>query len=198
MTKPSRSTIFILACALAAVGTSAYWLYALNNRTQRNIGAAPTASATELSAGTDVAAAEITTVLPTETQPAAAAPVEPPAAKAEAPAAPVPAKPVPPAPAREPAPVPAKPGPFTLFVGDGCPHCAKVEQYLDEKGARDRVDLTLKEVYHDQANAKELAAQAQTCGIPLDKLGVPFLWTGTGCLTGDGPIIDFFESLASR
>jgi len=199
MTKPSRSTIFILACVLAAAGTSAYWLYALNNRVQRNIEAAPTPAATELPTVTDVAAAEITTVLPAETPPAAeAAPVEPPADEVMAPAAPVPAKPLPPAPAPEPAPVPAKPGPFTLFVGDGCPHCAKVEQYLVDNGVRDRVDLTLKEVYHDRANLDALTAQAQACNIPTDKLAVPFLWTGRECLMGDVPVIDFFNSIAGQ
>jgi len=112
--------------------------------------------------------------------------------------APVPVEPRQPAAVSEKAPPSVKPGPFILFYGDGCPHCVKVEWYLDQNGVRDRVDLTLKEVYHDRDNADELAAKAKTCGIPLSQLGVPLLWTGRECLVGEPPIVDFFESLAGR
>ena len=80
-----------------------------------------------------------------------------------------------------------------LFYGDGCPHCAIVEKYLKENNIRDKISFVQKEVYHDQANAKELEAKAKICGLPANSIGVPFLWDGKKCLIGDRVVINFFK-----
>ena len=186
-----------MACVLAAVGTAAFWLHALRSRPQPVIEPAATGSVEAPPKETGVAAAEPVTASPPEIHPAPeTAPAKPPATKAKVPTAPVPAGPGLPTLTPKSTPAPAETELFVLYYGDSCPHCAKVEQYLNDNGIPARVHLTLKEIYHDRANADELAAKAQTCGIPIDRLGVPLLWTGQECLTGDGPIIDFFKSLA--
>ena len=81
-----------------------------------------------------------------------------------------------------------------FFYGDGCPHCAIVEEYFEENNTKEKVDFTEKEVYNNQKNSQELAEKARICGIPTDSIGVPFLWDGAKCLVGDQNIIEFFDS----
>ena len=80
-----------------------------------------------------------------------------------------------------------------LFYGDGCPHCAIVEEYIKENSIGDKISFAQKEVYYNQNNAKELETKAKICGLPTDSIGVPFLWNGEDCLIGDQDIINFFK-----
>jgi len=82
---------------------------------------------------------------------------------------------------------------IVLFYGDGCPHCAIVEEYIKENKIQDKISFTQKEVYYNQGNAKELEEKAKICGLPTDSIGVPFLWDGEDCLIGDQDIINFFK-----
>jgi len=85
-----------------------------------------------------------------------------------------------------------------LFYGDGCPHCALVEQYVSENNIESKIQFTKKEVYYNQQNASELTEKAKICGMATDSIGVPFLWDGSACLVGDQPIIDFFKQKVSK
>jgi glutaredoxin len=80
-----------------------------------------------------------------------------------------------------------------LYYGDGCPHCAIVEEYIDENKIEDLVSFEQKEVYYNRSNAEELQAKAKICGLPTNSIGVPFLWDGRTCLIGDQDIINFFK-----
>jgi len=80
-----------------------------------------------------------------------------------------------------------------LFYGDGCPHCAIIEEYIKKNNINDKISFAQKEVYYNQNNAKELEAKAKICGLPTDSIGVPFLWDGEKCLIGDQDIINFFK-----
>ena len=80
-----------------------------------------------------------------------------------------------------------------LFYGDGCPHCAIVEEYIKENNINDKISFAQKEVYYNQSNAKELEAKAKICELPTDSIGVPLLWDGEKCLIGDQDIINFFK-----
>ena len=87
---------------------------------------------------------------------------------------------------------------IVLFYGDGCPHCALVEKYIDDNSIEAKVSFTKKEVYYNKDNASDLTAKAKTCGMATDSIGVPFLWDGSTCLVGDQPIIDFFKQKAGQ
>jgi len=80
-----------------------------------------------------------------------------------------------------------------LFYGDGCPHCAIVEDYIKENNIKEKLSFEEKEVYYNQNNANDLAQKAQICGISTDSIGVPFLWDGSKCYVGDQDITDFFN-----
>lgn len=81
-----------------------------------------------------------------------------------------------------------------LFYGDGCPHCAIVEDYIKENDIKNKVSFEEKEVYYNQNNSNDLVQKAKACGIPTNSIGVPFLWDGENCYVGDQKIIDFFSS----
>jgi len=80
-----------------------------------------------------------------------------------------------------------------LFYGDGCPHCARVEDYIKENNIKEKLSFEEKEVYYNQNNAKELETKAKICGLPTGSIGVPFLWDGKKCLIGDEDVIKFFN-----
>ena len=82
---------------------------------------------------------------------------------------------------------------ITLFYGDGCPHCAIVEDYIKNNNIKERLSFEEKEVYYNQNNANDLAQKAQTCGISTNSIGVPFLWDGSRCYVGDQDIINFLN-----
>lgn len=80
-----------------------------------------------------------------------------------------------------------------LFYGDGCPHCAIVEEFITENGIDKKISFEQKEVYYNKQNSNQLVEKAQICGFDTDSIGVPFLWDGTGCLVGDQDIVEFFK-----
>ncbi|OGY42445.1 MAG: hypothetical protein A2Y67_00170 [Candidatus Buchananbacteria bacterium RBG_13_39_9] len=80
-----------------------------------------------------------------------------------------------------------------LFYGDGCPHCAKVEEYIKEHKITEKLNFSQLEVYNDKDNAQLLGEKAQLCNMPTDSIGVPFFWDGAKCIIGDQEIIKFFK-----
>jgi glutaredoxin len=82
-----------------------------------------------------------------------------------------------------------------LFYGIGCPHCAKVEEFIKENKIKEKIAFEEKEVYFNRDNAKKLIEVAKKCGIKENEIGVPFLWDGENqrCIVGDEPIINFFK-----
>jgi len=80
-----------------------------------------------------------------------------------------------------------------FFYGIGCPHCAKVEEFIKENQIEKIISFVKKEIYFNRQNEKELEEKAKICGLPTDSIGVPFLWDGEKCLIGDEDIIEFFS-----
>jgi glutaredoxin len=82
-----------------------------------------------------------------------------------------------------------------LFYGIGCPHCAKVEEFVKENKIKEKIAFEEKEVYFNKDNAKKLVEIAKKCGFNEKEIGVPFLWDGENqrCIVGDEPIINFFK-----
>lgn len=80
-----------------------------------------------------------------------------------------------------------------LFYGDGCPHCAIVEDFLIKDNIEEKVSFVKKEVYYNKENSAELGEKAKACGMSTGSVGVPFLWDGSKCYIGDQDIVDFFK-----
>lgn len=85
-----------------------------------------------------------------------------------------------------------------LFYGEGCPHCEKVEKFIEENKIDKKISLEKKEVYNNDNNGKELGEKAVSCGMDTDRIGLPFLWDGKKCLMGDTDIIDYLKNKASE
>lgn len=87
---------------------------------------------------------------------------------------------------------------YEYFWGDGCPHCANVDTFLSSWDKSGTINIKKMEVWKDKTNAAILQQRATSCGIPDDRVGVPFLYTPGGqCISGDQPIISFFKGLGS-
>jgi len=80
-----------------------------------------------------------------------------------------------------------------LYYGQGCPHCARVEEFIEQNKVKEKIALEEKEVWYDSRNAKEMVERAKSCRISENELGVPFLWDGQHCLIGDTDIIAFLK-----
>lgn len=87
-------------------------------------------------------------------------------------------------------------GTFEYFWGNTCPHCKNVAAFMETWSLKDKIKIDKKEVYDNQANAKQLVEQAKLCKIPQDQIPVPFLVTPDGkCVLGDQPIIEYFKKI---
>lgn len=80
-----------------------------------------------------------------------------------------------------------------LYYGDGCPHCANVEEFLKTKKMPAVFNLVKKEVYNNAINANELIEAAKICNT--SGRSIPFLFTQGVCYLGDKDIINFFNKL---
>ena len=84
--------------------------------------------------------------------------------------------------------------PYRLYVGDGCPHCAIVEQYIKDNNIDAKLTIVQKEVWHNEQNNAELLQVGAMCGLKGDNLGIPLLYAEGNCYDGDQPVINFIKS----
>jgi len=90
----------------------------------------------------------------------------------------------------------ASDGSITFFYGNTCPHCADVEAWMKENNIEEKVPLTKKEVYDNTANSVELTKVAEGCGLPIDSIGVPFLFAEGKCFVGSPDVIAYLTKKA--
>jgi len=78
------------------------------------------------------------------------------------------------------------------FYGDGCPHCAKESQYLNNvlKNKYPNLKIYEYEIYNNRLNTLSLQKIASELGIRVD--GIPFL------VIGNEPFIGYAEGLTSK
>ena len=78
-----------------------------------------------------------------------------------------------------------------FFYGSTCPHCADVEAWMKENKVEEKITIIKKEVYDNRQNSQELTEAAKNCGLPIDSIGVPFLYVEGKCLVGTPDIINY-------
>jgi len=79
-----------------------------------------------------------------------------------------------------------------LFYGNGCPHCAKVESFIQDNQLEKLI--IRKEIYHNSTNAEEFNKLCDKNGINLMDRGVPFLFAENKCFIGDQQIINYLKN----
>ncbi len=80
-----------------------------------------------------------------------------------------------------------------LFYGEGCPHCAQVEKYLQDN--EPPVKIEQKEIYRHPENAEEFNKICEEHNIGLMNRGVPFLYAEDKCYIGRSQIIEYLENI---
>jgi glutaredoxin len=83
---------------------------------------------------------------------------------------------------------------YTLYVGNGCPHCEIVESYMANNSIETKLHITLKEVWYNKTNNVELGEVAKKCNLG-SKVGIPLLYADNQCYVGDKYIIAFFDKV---
>lgn len=88
------------------------------------------------------------------------------------------------------------PSGYEYYWSKTCPHCAKVQEFLDSWENKDKISLEKKEIA-SPVNSNMLVKRASSCNISPTEVGVPFLFTPEGkCIVGDEPIIEYLKSLS--
>ncbi len=82
------------------------------------------------------------------------------------------------------------------YYGAECPHCKKINEFLEENKISEKVTFTKKEVWHDSGNAKEMTKAAEQCGLDKKDIGVPFVFDNGTCLIGEPDVRKFFSNKA--
>ena len=91
---------------------------------------------------------------------------------------------------------PNLPDSYEYYWGEGCPHCANVEEFIETWENKDKVQIDKKEVYKNQDNIALFKSRVEYCGLPNNQVGVPFLFTPDGeCVVGDTPIIERLKQI---
>ena len=85
-----------------------------------------------------------------------------------------------------------------FFYGAACPHCQDVEKYIADHQLDQKVVFSKREVWGDTANANLMAEKAQACGLKLDDIGVPFLWSAGKCYVGENEVENFLDAAAAQ
>lgn len=85
-----------------------------------------------------------------------------------------------------------------FFYGDGCPHCAKVEPYIDELANRTDMEVQRFEIYHNDDNSYLLNTFFTVNNVPAEERGIPAVFIADKYLTGDVNIQNGMEKLISE
>ena len=83
------------------------------------------------------------------------------------------------------------------YYGAECPHCQRIQEFLDTNHVADKVQFTQKEVWHDAKNSDELTSRAKSlCGLDSDKIGVPLVIADGKCYVGEDEVTSLFKEKA--
>jgi len=83
------------------------------------------------------------------------------------------------------------------YYGEECPHCQRIQAFLEESKIADMIPYIKKEVWHDAQNNAEFLQRAQSvCGIDQSKLGVPFVIVDGKCYSGEVEVTKIFKTKA--
>ena len=82
-----------------------------------------------------------------------------------------------------------------FYVGDGCPHCENVKQYIKMNQIDKKIVIEEREVYNNKQNLEMLKLSAQKCGLSSSNIGVPFLVYKGKCYIGKDQAIELFEDV---
>lgn len=82
-----------------------------------------------------------------------------------------------------------------FFYGEGCPHCARVEPFIEEiSGKYPEIHIEKNEVYKNMENALQMTRMFDKYGVAQEDRGVPVVFLNGTYFLGDRPILDNLEN----
>jgi len=87
-------------------------------------------------------------------------------------------------------------GPIYYFYGQGCSHCAQVDEIFSKNGWWEEYPIEKKEIYTNRDNVLFFNQLLDELNYPKLNRGIPTMVIGDQVLSGDQPIIDEFKQLA--
>ncbi len=82
-----------------------------------------------------------------------------------------------------------------FFYGNGCPHCGKVEPFIEELESKySFLEVKKFEIYNDRENSILLNNYFIDFNVPVEQRGVPVVFIAEKYLASDGPILDNLEN----
>jgi cytochrome c biogenesis protein CcdA/glutaredoxin len=82
-----------------------------------------------------------------------------------------------------------------LFYGDGCPHCARVEPFIEQLEQKyPQLEVHRFEVYKNQSNAQLLMSFFDSYNVSTNQRGVPIIFISNSYIVGDKPILENLEA----
>ncbi len=85
-------------------------------------------------------------------------------------------------------------GKILFFWGQGCPHCARVESFIQKNKLDQIFDIESKEIYFNKQNRQEFLQVCEQYRLPPEKEGVPMALIDGQCIVGDEPIIKALQA----
>lgn len=90
-------------------------------------------------------------------------------------------------------PNPEKP---EYYWREGCPHCAKVDEFLSGWEHKNELDIEKIDAVESFDTQKKFLTRAASCGIDPNQAGVPLVYTPEGeCKIGEVEVIEYFGSI---
>ena len=80
-----------------------------------------------------------------------------------------------------------------FFYGEGCPHCAQIEEFFESENLYNIYPIDKREIYFNRDNAILFNDLLDKLGVSNEARGVPTVIIGDKILVGDKPIIDNFK-----
>jgi glutaredoxin len=86
-----------------------------------------------------------------------------------------------------------------LFWGNTCPHCKDVKEWMEKENISKVIEVEELEVYDNRSNQAMMVEAARGCGIPVNKIAVPFMWTtDKKCLVGTPDIQSYLTAKVNQ
>ncbi|MBN2086844.1 thioredoxin family protein [Candidatus Peregrinibacteria bacterium] len=84
---------------------------------------------------------------------------------------------------------------LNFYYGNGCPHCAQVEPFIEQMAMKyPNLDIMQYEVYNNKVNSSRLMQAFEAYGVPVNQRGVPIVFLNGTYFLGDRPILDNLEN----
>lgn len=92
---------------------------------------------------------------------------------------------------------------YTLFYGQGCSHCLKVERFIDKNNVNEELSISQKEIWFNSENRELFVSEIKKLNLSEDEVWVPFLLIETESnekfyKRWDKDIINYFESVINK